>query len=63
LGLVVHELDRELYAQLMQTGPQLAAKGGPRRFSQATPGLAGDYQRLASEVAERMTAAAERVDA
>lgn len=61
LGRVVHELDRELYAQLMQNGPQLSAKGGPRRFSASTPGLAGDYQRLASEVAERMAAAAERV--
>lgn len=60
LGKVVHELDRELYAQMMVSGPQLTAKGGPRRFSPSTPGLAGDYQRFASEVAERMAAAAER---
>jgi len=58
LGKLVHELDRELYASL-STLPDM----GPRRFATSAPGLAGDHQRLAAEIAERISARVEAAEA
>lgn len=56
LGRLAHELDRELYADLVAIRSPLPTGTGPRRFAASAPGLAGDHQRLASEIAERISA-------
>lgn len=51
-GLLAHELDREAYASLRVGLPDGA---GPGRFSPAAPGVAGDHQRLAAEITQRIS--------
>lgn len=52
LGRLAHELDRGVYAGLLEG--DLPAAGGARRYPASAPGVAGDHQRLAAEVAERL---------
>lgn len=49
LGLLAHEMDRTFDAPI---GDQLV---GPRRFAASAPGVAGDHQRLAAEIAQRIS--------
>lgn len=52
LGRLAHELDRDTYAGL--AAGQLPTPSGPRRYPASAPGVAGDHQRLAAEVAQRL---------
>lgn len=56
LGRLAHELDRDTYASL--AAGSLPAATGPRRYPSSAPGVAGDHQRLAAEVAQRLAARA-----
>lgn len=49
LGVLAHELNRDTVANA-------ELPTGPLRFAASAPGLAGDHQRLAGEIAERITA-------
>lgn len=53
LGRLAHELDRDVYAGLVAN--PLPASSGPLRYPASAPGVAGDHQRLAAEVAQRIT--------
>lgn len=52
MGRLVTELGKGLYTTM-------ATELGPRRLAASAPGLAGDHQRLAAEIAERITARVE----